>query len=114
MLLWAIPRPVPPAPVGTGPGEIAVNNVAVYSPDRPHVIVHGNPRLSPWIDRADLDRRGAVFVWEQETADPFVPANLQQTFPRLQMQPPIVLPRQNRYARVPEIIGYALVPPRQE
>jgi hypothetical protein len=101
------------AEVGTGPGEIAVNNVAVYSPDHPHVIVHGDPHLSPWIDVADLDRRGAVFVWEQESIDPFVPAHLQETFPRLQMQPPIALARQNRYARAPEIIGYAVVPPRQ-
>src|SRR5262249_59509420 len=34
------------AEVGTGPGEFAANNVAVYSPDRPHVILHGNPALS--------------------------------------------------------------------
>jgi hypothetical protein len=101
------------AEVGTGPGEIAVNNVAVYSPDRPHVIVHGNPRLSPWIDLADLERRGAVFVWEQETTDPFVPAHLRETFSRLEMQPPIALARQNRFSRAPEIIGYAVVPPQR-
>jgi hypothetical protein len=44
--------------------------------------------------------------------DPMVPAHLQQTFPRLQIQPPIVLPRQNYYSRASEIIGYAIVPPR--
>jgi hypothetical protein len=77
------------------------------------VIVHGNPRLSPWIDLADLERRGAVFVWEQETTDPFVPAHLRETFSRLEMQPPIALARQNRFSRAPEIIGYAVVPPQR-
>jgi hypothetical protein len=40
------------------------NNVAVYSTDRPHVLVNCDTRLSPWIDPADLRRRGALVVWE--------------------------------------------------
>ncbi len=98
------------AEFGLGPGEFAANNVAVYSPDRPHVIVHGDPRLSPWIDMADLDRRGAVLVWQAAT--PVLPGNLLTTFPRAQIQPPLVLPRQTFYPRSPEIIYYAFVPPR--
>src|SRR5262249_11682776 len=42
-----------------GGGEFASNNIAVYSADRPHVIVHADVSLSPWIDRDDLKRRGA-------------------------------------------------------
>jgi hypothetical protein len=98
------------AEFGMGPGEFAANNIAVYSPDRPHVVVHGDPRLSPWIDMADLDRRGAVLVWQAAT--PAWPDNLLITFPRAQMQPPLVLPRQTPYPRTPEIIYYAFVPPR--
>jgi hypothetical protein len=41
-----------------------------------------------------------------------VPASLLTTFPRAQMQPPLVLPRQTFYPRAPEIIYYAFVPPR--
>ena len=33
---------------------VATNNIAVYSPDRPHVIVHADPDKSPWIDREDV------------------------------------------------------------
>lgn len=44
--------------------EFAANNVAVYSPDRPHVVVHGRPRISPWIDMSDLKKRGVLLVWE--------------------------------------------------
>jgi hypothetical protein len=93
-----------------GPGEFAANNIAVYSPDRPHVVVHGDPRLSPWIDMVDLDRRGAVLVWQAAT--PALPDNLLTTFPRAQVQAPLVLPRQTLYPRAPEIIYYAFVPPR--
>ena len=44
--------------------EFAANNVAVYSPDRPHVVVHGRPQISPWIDMSDLKKRGVLLVWE--------------------------------------------------
>ena len=43
-----------------GGSEFVANNVAVYSLDRPHVVVHGELRLSPWVDVGDLRRRGAV------------------------------------------------------
>jgi 4-amino-4-deoxy-L-arabinose transferase-like glycosyltransferase len=44
--------------------EFAANNVAVYSPDRPRVVVHGRPRISPWIDMDDVKKRGVLIVWE--------------------------------------------------
>ena len=49
-------------------------------------------------------------VWQAAT--PAVPDGLLSTFPRAQMQPPLVLPRQTLYPRAPEIIYYAFVPPR--
>jgi Dolichyl-phosphate-mannose-protein mannosyltransferase len=101
------------AEVGTGPGEFAANNIAVYSPDRPHVIVHGNPRLSPWIDMADVARRGAVLVWQPPPGLVGLPENLRATFPGAELQPPLALPRQTLYPRPPEIIGYAFFPPRR-
>ena len=45
--------------------EFAANNVAVYSPDRPHVVVHGRPQISPWIDMNDLRKRGVLVLWEE-------------------------------------------------
>jgi hypothetical protein len=101
------------AKVGTGPGEFAANNVAVYSPDRPRVIVHGDLRLSPWIDPGDLERRGAVFVWEQATTADLPPDHLRLDFPRAEFGPPIMLPRQALNPVQPAIIGYALLPPRR-
>jgi hypothetical protein len=95
----------------SGAGEFAPNLVAVYSSDRPRVIAHGDPRLSPWIDRADVDRRGAVLMWEWGFS-PDLPENLKNTFPQAELQEPLVLPRQTLYPRAPFKISYALVRPR--
>lgn len=95
-----------------GAGEFAANNVAVYSPDRPHVIVHGDPGLSPWIDRADLARRGAVLVWEQGPGAPEFPEGARALYPQAEIQPLLVVPRQTLHAVRPAIVGYAFVPPR--
>ena len=98
-----------------GGGEFASNNIAVYSPDRPHVIVHADVTLSPWIDRDDLKRRGAVLVWEDGQVDAAGLARMRSNFPGLDVQEPISLPRQSFVARgslAPVRVHIALVPPR--
>jgi 4-amino-4-deoxy-L-arabinose transferase-like glycosyltransferase len=96
----------------SGVGEFAANNIAVYSSDRPHVIVHGDPRISPWIDKADLKRRGLVLVWQQDPLPDAVAAALKENFPTAEFQRPLTLPRQTLYPRKPVIVGYAFVPPQ--
>jgi hypothetical protein len=61
---------------------------------------------------ADLDRRGAVFVWEQASTAPTLPDGLRARFPRAEALPPLVLPLQSRAPRRSAIIGYAILPPR--
>jgi hypothetical protein len=97
--------------VGTGPGEFAANNVAVYSPDRPHVIVHGNPNKSAWIDMGDVRRRGAVLVWQPPPGHSGLPDNVRTLFPQAELQPPLVLPRQTLLVRQPVTVLYAFVMP---
>lgn len=97
----------------SGVGEFAANNVAVYSPDRPHVVVHGDSRLSPWIDIVDLKRRGAVVVWQKSSLAEAMPDGLLVTHSRAEVRPPLVLPRQTPYPRNPVTIGYAFVRPEQ-
>ena len=96
----------------SGIGEFAANLVAVYSADHPHVVVHGDPALSPWIDPADLDRRGAVFLWESTDQVPGLPDNIKASFPRAELQPPLTLPRQTLYPRSPAVVRYAIMRPR--
>ena len=96
----------------SGAGEFAANNVAVYSPDHPRVVVHADPRLSPWIDPADLKRRGAVVVWEGPSSFEEAHPGLRAVFPNPQMQPPLTLPRHTLYPRTPAVVHFAIVPPR--
>ena len=49
--------------------EFVANLLAVYSSERPHVVVHGDPALSPWVDMNDLHRRGVVLLWEDGLGD---------------------------------------------
>jgi hypothetical protein len=93
-------------------GQFTANNVAVYSPDRPHVIVNGELGLSPWIDVADLERRGAVFVWQPQEKG--LPENIRRQFPRAELQPPMTLARHTLYPRRGALIYYAILPPRSE
>src|SRR5205085_12248961 len=96
----------------SGAGEFAANTVAVYSPDHPHVVVHGDPKLSPWIDHSDLERRGAVLIWETPEPAQELPDKLRITFPRAELQPALKLVRQTLYPRKPSIVNYALVLPQ--
>ena len=97
--------------VYAGGTEFAVNNLAVYSPDRPHVLPHGDPKLAPWIDTSDLRRRGAVLVWEE--GHPGARLDLwRETFGELELQPTLVLARQTWHPVKPARIVYAFVPPR--
>lgn len=95
-----------------GGGEFATNNVAVYSPDRPHVIVHADPALSPWIDRDDLKKKGAVLVWEDGQADEARIAQWRAAFPGFDLQPPLILPRGTLVPTRPARVYVAIVPPR--
>jgi Dolichyl-phosphate-mannose-protein mannosyltransferase len=95
-----------------GAGEFAANNLAVYSPDRPHVIVHGRLSMSPWVDPADLTRRGVALVWEQAAGAPELPEQFRAQYPNAEVQPLLVLPRQTLRPVRPAVIGYAFVLPQ--
>jgi hypothetical protein len=96
-----------------GGSEFLANNVAVYSPDRPHVVAHGEIRLSPWIDPAELRRRGAVLVWQNGQLGSDI-NTLHANFGAFQIEPDLILPRQTWHPVSPEGISYAFVPPRSD
>jgi hypothetical protein len=96
------------APLRGGAGEFAANNLAVYSPDHPHVIVHGDPALSAWIDMADVRRKGAIIIWQ---GGKDMPAALKARFPRAELQKPLVLPQLTVVPNSPAVVHYAILPP---
>jgi hypothetical protein len=97
-----------------GGGEFATNNIAVYSPDRPRVIVHADTAISPWVDRDELRRRGAVIAWEDGQLDAAAMAQLRRDYPGLDVQEPLSLPRQTFVGTSvhPVRVHFAVVPPR--
>jgi hypothetical protein len=95
----------------SGGGEFPANLVAVYSADHPRVIVHGDPDLSPWIDLADVKRRGAVLIWDWGFSAG-IPKNIRAIFPEAELQPGLMLPRRTLYPRRPALVKYAFVRPR--
>lgn len=47
-------------------GDIWVaGNVSYYSHQRPHVLIDGDTKISPWINMDDLLHKGAVLAWTQ-------------------------------------------------
>jgi hypothetical protein len=97
--------------VYVGGTQFAANNMAVYSPDRPHVVVETDLARSPWIERDDLRRRGLVIVWERNLSRD-MPDDMRANFPDAEFQANLDVPRRTLRARSPFSIGYAFVKPR--
>jgi 4-amino-4-deoxy-L-arabinose transferase-like glycosyltransferase len=69
----------------------AGGNVGHYAPERPRVLIDGDPHRAPWLDLADLRRRGAVVVWTE--SDPRVmPDAFRAVAADAELQTPFALP----------------------
>lgn len=55
-------------------------NIAFYSEDHPHVYINWNKQFSPWIKEADLEKKGAIFIWEKGLP---LPKEIAKRFPKL-------------------------------
>ncbi len=64
-------------------------NISHYSRERPRVLIDGNPARGPWIDLADLRKRGALVVWTEE---PGIPAAYAPIAGKAIIQPPLSFP----------------------
>jgi Dolichyl-phosphate-mannose-protein mannosyltransferase len=84
-------------------------NLAHYSPDQPQVLIDGEPARAPWIDLADLRKKGAVVVWTQ--SDPKVlPQPLAAIAPNAAIGAPFDLPMRRGYGEVH--VGWAILRPQ--
>jgi dolichyl-phosphate-mannose-protein mannosyltransferase len=95
-----------------GGGEFVANNIAVYSPDRPHVVVHGDPKLAPWIDMDDVRRHGAVLAWEPGQATDTSLEQWRATFGEFEVRGPLLVARQTWHPVQPSRIFFGFVAPR--
>jgi hypothetical protein len=84
-------------------------NVAHYAPDHPRNLIDGEPRRAPWIDLADLRKRGAVIVWtEADTTN--VPTRLGALAAGANVQQPFSLPY--RRGKGEARFGWAILQPQ--
>ena len=84
-------------------------NISRYSVERPRTLIDGKPERAPWIDLADLKRRGAVVVWTDGDRNT-VPEPYARFAAGAQVQPPLTLPM--RWGSNGEMLfGWAIVPP---
>jgi len=83
-------------------------NISRYSPERPRTLIDGKPARAPWIDLADLARRGAVVIWSDGDRTK-VPENDAAWAPNAEVQPPLTLPM--RWGNGAMTFGWAIVPP---
>jgi 4-amino-4-deoxy-L-arabinose transferase-like glycosyltransferase len=85
-------------------------NISRYSVERPRTLIDGRPERAPWIDLADLKRRGAVVIWSDGDRTK-VPANYAALAPDAEVQPPLTLPM--RWGNGEMTFGWAIVRPAQ-
>ena len=95
-----------------GGSEFVTDTVAVYSPDRPHVMPHGVLALAPWIDPIEFRRRGGVLVWEGGPEIRQVP-EWQASFGPFTIEASLELPRLTSAKVKPANVYYAFVAPQR-
>jgi 4-amino-4-deoxy-L-arabinose transferase-like glycosyltransferase len=84
-------------------------NLAHYSADQPQVLIDGLLARAPWIDLADLRKRGAVVVWTQ--GDPQqMPTQLAAVAPDATIGAPFDLPMRRGPGTVH--VGWAIMRPK--
>ncbi|MFX8620501.1 hypothetical protein ABTM24_19955, partial [Acinetobacter baumannii] len=72
-----------PVPIVIGPLWLS-GNLNFYLPDRPSAVIDGKYRISPWVRREDVDRRGAVLIWSVAQDGDDLPPALARDYPRAQ------------------------------
>jgi 4-amino-4-deoxy-L-arabinose transferase-like glycosyltransferase len=84
-------------------------NVEHYAASHPRNLVDGEPQRAPWIDLADLRKKGAAVVWT--AGDPReLPDKFRAVAPNAAVQPSFILPYRRGPGHV--TVGWAIVPPK--
>lgn len=77
---------------------------------RPHVLIDGDFKISPWIGPRDLAREGGVILWLDEGQPP---PDFLKAFPQAERAPSVTLPIESVQGLKPVIVGMALLPPQR-
>ncbi|HWP27250.1 MAG TPA: glycosyltransferase family 39 protein [Xanthobacteraceae bacterium] len=99
-----------PLEIVTGDAETAAL-VALAAPSRPRLYFDGAPERTPWINRADIDAKGAVVVWPSTDASGAPPPSIRARFPDLVPDVPRTFSRLVQGRLPPVRIGWGVIRP---
>jgi hypothetical protein len=85
-------------------------NISRYAPERPRVLIDGQPARAPWIDLGDLRAKGAVVVWTGGQDTRVLPAEFRGAAEDTVVEPPFKLPMRLGPGSV--TVGWAVLYPR--
>jgi hypothetical protein len=86
-------------------------NVIFFSPERPHMFHDARLDFSPWIDVADVRRRGAVLLWPAAHDGETEPTLMRDLFPAADRRPPLVIRAMTLRGEREWRIGWAVLRP---
>lgn len=87
--------------------------VSFYSADRPAVYIDWDKSFSPWINEADLQSKGAVFILPVDNDHPDFPAEVKQRFPEMILLPIMSYSWARSPNQTPLQIRIAILPPKK-
>lgn len=86
-------------------------NIEFYSHDHPAVFMEWDKRRSPWINTDNMQRKGAIFIWNISENES-MPQDLQKQFPQLLTPRVLEFSWHRNTKNLPPIkIGMAILPP---
>jgi hypothetical protein len=100
-----------PLEIVTGDAETAAL-VALAAPSRPSLYLDGAPERTPWINRADIDAKGAVVVWPSADTSGALPPAIRARYPDLVPDVPRTFSRLVQGRLPPVRIGWGVIRPR--
>lgn len=88
--------------------------VALTAPVRPSLFLDATPERTPWVNRKDIEEKGAVVVWPATDVRGLPPASLRERFPNLVPEVPRAFARRFQ-GRLPLTrIGWAVIRPSEQ
>jgi 4-amino-4-deoxy-L-arabinose transferase-like glycosyltransferase len=87
-------------------------NLSLFGKAHAHVYIDLDPRKSPWIDELEVEREGAVVLWDarDEAAEAYRRL-LRERYPRAELQPIQAFGWQTLGSPAPFLLGWAILPP---
>lgn len=92
--------------------RVPAAQIAALSEDRPHILIDGDAKLTPWIDPEAVKKKGGIVFWEIRGPNSAPPAEYVARLPAFTEEAPLRLPWA-RGGGDPVRLGWAIVPPQQ-